>query len=958
LLHYISYIRRALCTLIVCSSVTALAQQPFIRNFTLNEEGTNVKVNALVQDKIGFIWIGTNDGLICYNGRNFVKIQDSINKPVTALAVSNQSIWVGYVNGRIGKVINSFVVPVNITNGPSSSVTSLYTSGSNILWASTEEQGVFVINNNISVELNTSRGLSDNFTYDLSVNKGNILAGSDIGINDISVVQNKFAVNVYTTKEGLPDNIVTVIKNIPGSHTYWVGTQEGGVAIYDHNSRKITPILAAGLKWDYGQVNDILPVAGNRAWVATEQGYLLEMQLTDSSKIVIHPYYYQGKNFRKLLLDKAGNIWCGTSQGLTMMTGEFLSVIRLNTPYSLQDVTAMICNNDMLWIAIKHELYHIYLKDATPAMVNVYTAKSNITSLYNDKEGRLWIGTLGDGLFYQKSKFSIVKVTGIDDLNNDANVLNITGTGNSLWVSGLKGVEELSFPENGKITLLKHFGKKNGIGSDYVYQLYPDHKGNIWMATDGAGVCMYDGSTYHHWDSSFGPESKVAYSITEDIYGDIWAGTMYKDLFHFHANTWENLRRQETQYPDINISTVMANATGQVISVYRRCIDEWYPQSRYFRHFNSALGLGIDSTSNVLNCAAKDKYGNIFVPYQHGILMFKNQHEAYDIRPGVLINKPTVFSKPISGDRHRFDYDENYLGFTFDGVGFANHERLNYRYMLEGYNDGWIYTNDASASFPKLSHGNYKFRVQVSLNPAFEHPNEDEYSFTIATPFWEMDWFYLAAVLLAGLLGYLYIKQREKRLKRISRLQQERMMFEYEHLKSQVNPHFLFNSLYALSILIEEKKENALSYTVHLADLYRNMLASGRKDIISLEDELEILMNYINIQQTRFEDALHLIIDIPEDVLKSKKIVPLALQLLVENAIKHNVVSIANPLNIYITVSRNELIVKNVIQPKISREKGEGIGLVNIKKRYALLTKKQVSYGIFANEYIVTLPLL
>jgi len=948
-----------LAILIILLSCIARAQKPFTRDYMLMESGTGVKVNALAQDKTGYIWIGTDNGLIRYNGQGFTKIQDSIHKPVTAISANGDNVLIGYNNGKIGQVVNSFVQPMYIANGPSSLITSLSAYGLNVLLASTEEEGIFVIVNGTCIGLNISNGLSDNFTYCLSViGDSRILAGTDLGINDITLTNNKVAANVSTTKQGLPDNIVSVTKNIPGTPLYLVGTQEGGVVLYNRDNKKITGSFSPGNKWTYGQVNDILPVSARRAWVATEDGYLLEMQMNDTFGMEIHPYYYPGKTFKKLLEDKVGNIWCGTNQGLTMMTGEYVTGIKPGAPYSLHDATAMIWENGRLWIALKQNLYTVFLNDSLPKLVHAFTAKATITSLYKDKQNRLWIGTLGDGLYYEKEKNRIIKVTGINELSDDESILNITGSGDHLWVAGIKGVEELSLPVNGQLTFIRHHGKKTGIGSDYVYQLYSDRKGNIWMATDGAGVCMYDGSEYHHWNSVFGPGGKVAYSITEDIFGDIWAGTMYKDLYHYHNNAWENLRRQETQYADINISTVMANATGQVISVYERCIDEWYPESRYFRHFNSALGMGIDSTSNVLNCAAKDDKGNVYLPYQHGILVFRNQNVNYDIRPSVHIVHPLVYNKPVLSGKHNFDYDENYMGFAFDGISYANHERLNYRYTLQGLNDGWIYTRDASASFPKLSPGNYKFRVQVSLNPAFEHPNEDSYNFTITAPFWKTNWFYVAATLMIFLIGYLYVKLREKRLKSISLLQQERMMFEYEHLKSQVNPHFLFNSLYVLSILIEEKKENALSYTVHLADLYRNMLAHSKNDLISLKEEFEILTNYIHIQQTRFGEALQVITDIPAEVMETKKIVPLALQLLVENAIKHNVVSKAQPLIISITASKHEIIIRNFIQPKMSKDKGAGIGLVNIRQRYGLLTKRPVTYGVHENEYIVKLPLL
>ncbi len=934
------------------------AQQPFTRDFSLTETNAGVKVNALAQDANGYIWLGTDLGLIRFNGRGFVKIQDSIHKPVTAVAVAGSNVWAGYNNGKISAVENLYAKELVLKNAPSSSITSLISIGLNVLLAGTEEQGVFAIVNNIGVPVNVSMGLSDDFIYDLSfAGHGRLLAASDMGINDISLENNKISIAICNTRQGLADNIVSVVKAIPNSHLCWVGTQEGGITIYDKESKKIIPVSEQTGKWKYGQVNDILAVSDFHAWVATENGYLLEITRKESGYIEVKPYYYPGKSFKKLLPDKTGNIWCGTNLGLTLMTGEYLANIKLDKPYSLYDATAMIWDESLV-IALKQDMYRVLLKDSMPGIMKLFSAKGAISSLYSDRGGRLWVGTLGDGLYYEKSAGSFIKVTGIAELDNNSSILNVSGTNDRIWISGLKGVEELSLPVDGKISLIKHHGKKTGIGSDYVYQLYPDHKGNIWMATDGAGVCMYDGREYHHWNSSFEQNSKVAYSITEDVSGDIWAATMFKDLYHFHENKWQNLRLPETQYPDINISAVMANGTGQVISVYQRCIDAWYPGSGYFRHLNSAMGVGIDSTSNVLNCITKDGTGNIYIPYQRGIIMFRNQAEQFDIRPFVHIVHPTMYSKPVLNNRHKFDYDENYIGFVFDGIGFVNHERLNYRYTLQGYNDDWIYTSDASVSFPRLSPGNYTFRVQVSLNPAFEHPNEDDYAFTIAAPFWKTNLFYFLAAVFFLIAGYLYIKLREKRLKSISQLQQERMMFEYEHLKSQVNPHFLFNSLYALSILIEEKKDEALSYTVHLADLYRNMLTHSKKDLIPLKEEFEILMSYIHIQQTRFGNALKVNVDIPADVMERKEIVPLAIQLLVENAIKHNVVSMAHPLIIYITATKDEIMIRNFIQPKLSREKGEGIGLINIKQRYGLLTKKPVTFGVHENQFIVQLPML
>lgn len=285
-------------------------------------------------------------------------------------------------------------------------------------------------------------------------------------------------------------------------------------------------------------------------------------------------------------------------------------------------------------------------------------------------------------------------------------------------------------------------------------------------------------------------------------------------------------------------------------------------------------------------------------------------------------------------------------------------DKLHYRYKLDGYSNSWIVTNDESATFPQLSPGTYTFRVQASLNNVFSKSNEVRYTFTITKPFWQALWFIgLVAALIIGLI-YAYIRAREKSLRRLSSLQRERLLFEYEHLKSQVNPHFLFNSLNTLANLIEEDRDAAVQYTNELSDLYRNMLTYRNKDLVPLAEEWNILQHYLYIQQSRFGDALQVELRVPETIMHTRKIVPLALQLLVENAIKHNVASRSRPLTIIIEAQGDRLAVRNAINPKLSKEKGAGLGLINIKKRYALITDRHISFGVVHNEYIVTLPLL
>ncbi|MBL7857049.1 MAG: histidine kinase [Cyclobacteriaceae bacterium] len=187
------------------------------------------------------------------------------------------------------------------------------------------------------------------------------------------------------------------------------------------------------------------------------------------------------------------------------------------------------------------------------------------------------------------------------------------------------------------------------------------------------------------------------------------------------------------------------------------------------------------------------------------------------------------------------------------------------------------------------------------------------------------------------------------------RHQKESVVAKFESLKNQVNPHFLFNSLNALTNLVYEDQEKAVKFIKQLSEVYRYVLDSQDKEVVSIEEEKKFLRAYVYLQQIRFGDKLRL--DIQLDDVQGE-VAPLVLQMLVENAIKHNVISEEYPLSIYIYLEGDYLVVENNLQKKmILHEESPGIGLENIRKRYEFLTEKKV--WIEQDEkFVVKLPLI
>jgi hypothetical protein len=194
-------------------------------------------------------------------------------------------------------------------------------------------------------------------------------------------------------------------------------------------------------------------------------------------------------------------------------------------------------------------------------------------------------------------------------------------------------------------------------------------------------------------------------------------------------------------------------------------------------------------------------------------------------------------------------------------------------------------------------------------------------------------------------------------LAELERFKKENAEFRFESLRSQVNPHFLFNSLNTLSSLVYSSQEKAEQFIRELSDVYRYILENRENELITLAKELKVSNSYIFLNKIRFEKSLDVKINVPE---KSKQllIAPLTLQLLIENAIKHNIISVKRPLHLNIVLEDNHLVVQNNLQKKEVKEYSSALGLKNIESRYSFLTARKVDIIENENEFIVKIPLI
>jgi ligand-binding sensor domain-containing protein len=950
---------KALSLVLLIVSSPVLAQYNFYKAYTLPAETAIPAINALYQDNKGYILVATSTGLYRFDGIGFHKYAKGNNVPDNVTAVfqtKDGRIWIGFADGKLGWLHqNKLSLQTPEEGFPAKAIKKIIQDSTGIVWIATAGEGIYYYTNNHFYNINTDDGLSDNYVYDIEASERNIIAGTDRGINRCYLNNGKKVVSSFTSRNGLPDNIVRSIE-FTGQDKLFIAMQDAGVVPTNNNFQ----IFSSVTSWKFGQANDMLG-SSNKLYVASEDFGLIYFDLINGTSLS-NPQIIHQQKITSLLKDNEGNIWAAGNDQLIRTNGTKLRpLVQLSANEATNLHTLLLDKKDHIWFNATNGLKHLEKINgkwkerifSLPVSIN-----SQITALYEDKFENIWIGTMGNGAFILDAVSGKFRKITENNLLSSASVLSITGKDDQVWIASLEGAVHCKLSEKNKSIdqplALKVFTTISGIGTNYIYNIFIDSKNRTWFATDGRGIALYENDRFTNYNQKNGLRSEVVYQIAEDKQGNIWFTTFNAGVVKFNGKQFLHFTKADG-LSDMNLTSIAADKNGNIYLGHKNGIDIINTTTNIITYLDEEQGLNNINTD--LNTITTCKEGDVYFIANNAI--YKYAASQVNTQPKVVIDRILLFLNDVQVENgHTFASSEDNISFYYTGLYYSQPQKIQYQYKLEGFGDQWITTNDRRRDFPKLAPGTYTFKVRASLNRNFENAVESSFTFTIAKPLWMRWWFIVLLVLSVGIILYLYIKGREKRLKNLERLEKEKIQSQFETLRNQVNPHFLFNSFNTLISEIEDDPQRAVQYVEHMADFFRSIVTYREKDIISLGEEITIIKDYLFIQEKRYGDAFQVQISVSQEEEQRYYLAPLTLQLLAENAIKHNSILKEKPLLLEVFVDANQLVVRNNISSKLHAEKSAGLGLQNIHKRYQLLTNKTVVVSNDDEYFTVIIPLI
>jgi ligand-binding sensor domain-containing protein len=455
--------------------------------------------------------------------------------------------------------------------------------------------------------------------------------------------------------------------------------------------------------------------------------------------------------------------------------------------------------------------------------------------------------------------------------------------------------------------------------------------------------------------------------LNVDQSGKLWIPFKGQGLYSYNPLTQSaTLRREADGLAYENIISVSVDNKERIWCGSYNKISVFDPIENWFYNFNMPAHY---RSAGYLNRSTQLANGHILISFDGDLVEFFPEKIGTQSAP----TTPLLSQLQIGNDQQLLTNEnlatlapeENTIGFQFGTLADPIFSPTDLFYRLDGVNTQWIAANNTpEVVYTNLTSGTYHFHlIAKSKNGQFSS-QERTIKLIISRKIYQQWWFVTTVLLLTGLLGYLfYRRMKYEKMKltkletRAESLEKEKTLVLYENLKQHLNPHFLFNSLTSLSSLIRIDPPMASDFLDKMSRVYRYILRSREQETVPLGQELNFVKLYVALQKTRFEEGLIVNIDISEDY-HDRKIAPVTLQNLVENAIKHNSTDIDDPLTIELFIEDEYLTVRNNLRKRAFVETSNKQGLQNMTALYSYLSERPLLITEDEDFFIVKVPLL
>ncbi|MFK7925407.1 MAG: histidine kinase [Bacteroidia bacterium] len=927
--------------IISCSSLWA--NHP-IYDFRLQELPPQQTGQCLLQDENGFVWLGGKGSIARFDGFQFEQkyLPDSaaLTLVKTLIQIQADSFWVGTSSGSVFSFRPSLNKWRWLHSFPGE-LRSLHTISSDILIASVKDQGLWLYQNKqewVPYQGAFADQLNDIYQIANGPDQQAVCA-TDYGLFLLDFSLRGTLIPILS-----PLLSGQIVRSVTDDHEsgWWIGTFDQGVFHISYEGK----LSHSNEKWSWGEVVS-LAVVGQELWIGTHRNGLLIMQ-KDKKTYPIEQF--ANDNIQQITYGQDGILWILSTQNGLAYTIPAFSFL----PLAETGIIASLIDDRDLWYSTTQGLFRYRLDSLSSENLSFPSASPPIC-LYKDRWKQLWIGTQGDGLW--RYQIGTKKWDHYDEAKGLINnhILSIAGAEREIWLATFGGAEKLSLDHKGEIASNTKIGAEGGLGINYLYQVLPDSNGKIWFATDGKGLRVLGENKV---DILSGTEKKTVLQMTKSLQGDLYFAVSGEGL-----NAWDG---QELQHygknqglRDANILTLKSDPLGRVVCLHKAGLDLFSPISQQFLPFDFPKEWG--SWAGSLQIISQNHDQTLWIPTEAGLLIYKAHLMLKNVGPEVVVPRISLFQKVFdapNSDPVIFGPEQNHISFPVHGRWFPAPRALSYAYRLHPIDLDWSSSRDQQITYPNLAPGSYELFVKPCFDTHCLERELVQKKFTILKPIWEKPWFAILMIALALGIFLLIQKKREADLSKKEQMKQAYTKVQFELLKSQVNPHFLFNSFNTLAAIIEKDPPTGIIYLDQLSDLFRAILSNKDQNVITIEDELEILDNFYALQRYRHRDNFQLNISLPIETYE-KGIPPLTLQMLVENALKHNVVSTKHPLLVQISLDPGGYLkISNPLQKRKPDIDSTGLGLLNIRERYQALTNKEVRVEITQREFAVFLPIL